>query len=108
MTHDLIGNSGKLRNDNHSHSQSGTAPSLSPITTMAYQQCGNWGHSGRRAMLHRNIMHHVGELLHCGSTKVVRSKTRHIARSASSQGVGIGNLTNCAMSLCGRERAFAL
>ena len=75
-----------------------TAPTLSPITNVVYCQCGNWGQSGRRGM------HQHGELVHCGSTKMVLSKTRHIERSASRQGVSIGKLENGAMSLYARAR----
>jgi hypothetical protein len=59
-------------------------------------------------MLHCNIMHHVGELLHCGSTKVVRSKTLHIERLTRWQYGSEGKLENVAMSLCGRESASAI
>ena len=79
MTHDLIGYSGNLRNDNHSHLQ------LASLT-----------------------MHHIDKLTHCNSTNMVRFKTRHIERSASRQGGDEGELPNCAMRLCACESGGAI
>jgi hypothetical protein len=75
MTHDSVGYSGKLRNDNHSHLQLASLP-----------------------------VHQHGDVAvqHC--TKLVRSKTRHIERLASRQGGSEGKLENVAMSLCACER----
>lgn len=43
-------------------------------------------------MLHRNIMHHTGELMHCTRTNMVLAKTRYTPRSHTGRGVGIGML----------------
>ena len=79
MTHDLLGYSGNLRNDNHYH---------------LHLAC--------------QAMHHIGELTHCNSTNMVRSKTLHIARSASRQGGSEGKLPNRAMRLCACESGGAI
>jgi hypothetical protein len=79
MTYDLFGYSGKLRNDNHYHLQLASLP-----------------------------VHQHGDIAvrHC--TNMVRSKTRHIARSASRQGGSEGKLENVAMSLCACESGGAV
>jgi hypothetical protein len=79
MTYDLFGYSGKLRNDNHSHSQLASLP-----------------------------VHQHGDIAvrHC--TKSVRVKTRRIERLTRWQYGSEGKLENVAMRLCACESGGAV